>query len=44
LPAQREMPSIVTRPVITSRAKAIRLNWRQVVDGREGRRQWKREP
>src|SRR5215471_5210343 len=35
------MPSIVTRPVITSSAKAIRLNWRQVVDDREGRRQWK---
>src|SRR5215475_11833326 len=35
------MPSIVTRPVITSSAKVIRLNWRQVVDGREGRRQWK---
>src|SRR5215471_17905535 len=35
------MPSIVTRLVITSSAKAIRLNWRQVVDDREGRRQWK---
>ena len=27
----RELPSIVTRPVITSMAQAIRLNWRRVV-------------
>src|SRR5215831_12221360 len=38
------MPSIVTRPVITSRAKAIRLNWRRVVEGTEGCRQWKSAP
>src|SRR6266702_7060582 len=41
VPAQREMPSIVTRPVITSMAPAIRLNWRTVVAVTWGWRQWK---
>src|SRR3989441_4219059 len=35
------MPSIVTRPVITSMAPAIRLNWRTVVAVTWGWRQWK---
>src|SRR3989454_5622729 len=35
------MPSIVTRPVITSIAPAIRLNWRTVVAVTWGWRQWK---
>jgi hypothetical protein len=34
------MPSIVTRPVITSMAKAIRLNWRSVVAVIWGWRHW----
>ena len=31
LHAQQEMPNMVTRPVITSMAQAIRLPWRRVV-------------
>ena len=41
VPAQREMPSIVTRPVITSMANAIRLHWRRVVAVTWGWRHWK---
>src|SRR5262249_46142332 len=40
LPAQREIPSIVTRPVITSMAQAIRLHWRTVVAVTWGWRHW----
>src|SRR5713101_9951326 len=35
------MPSMVTRPVITSMANAIRLHWRRVVAVTWGWKQWK---
>ena len=40
-PAQREIPSMVNRPVITSMAQAIRLHWRKVVVVTWGWRHWK---
>ena len=40
-PAQRERPSIVTRPGLTRMAQAIRLHWRQVVAVTGGWRQSK---
>src|SRR5207245_8658383 len=35
------MPSMVTRPVITSMANSIRLHWRRVVAVTWGWKQWK---
>ena len=40
-PAQRAMPSMVIRPVITRRASAIRLSWRRVGAVTWGWRHWK---
>jgi hypothetical protein len=38
VPTRREMPSMVTRPGITSMAYTIRLNWCRVVPVTWGRR------
>ena len=39
VPAQRERPTLVTRPVLANLAALLRLNWRTVGAGTDGRAQ-----